>query len=173
MISPGLFYGFSVFILFFSLAVLIAPNAIVSALSLAAAMVGVAGLFFALGSHFIAAVQVAVYAGAVMVLFVMVLMLFDLKKEEPVKASYFRFLKISVVGLVMGLLAGTVTLSGFDSNTQITATDTVSAIPTKKLAVVLFDKYLFAFELLGILLLVIAIGVVSVSRIKGGTHAKS
>jgi NADH-quinone oxidoreductase subunit J len=173
MMSAGLFYGFAVFIIFFSLAVLIAPNAIVSALSLAAAMVGVAAFFFALGAHFIAAVQIAVYAGAVMVLFVMVLMLFDLKKEEPIKKSYFRFFKIAVVGLVMGLLAGTVTLSGFDSNTQIIATDSVSVMPTKKLATVLFDKYLFAFELLGVLLLVIAIGVVSVSRIKGGTHAKS
>ena len=74
MISAPLFYGFSVFIIFFALSVLMSKNPIVSALSLAAAMVGVAGVFFALGAHFIAAVQVAVYAGAVMVLFVIVLM---------------------------------------------------------------------------------------------------
>lgn len=173
MISAPLFYGFSVFIIFFSLLVLLSANPIVAALSLAAAMVGVAGVFFALGAHFVAAVQVTVYAGAVMVLFVIVLMLFDLKKEEMVSSSLMRFLKISVVGLILGLLTGAVTMSGFDSNTQMFVQDPASVTPTKKLATLLFDKYLFAFEVLGILLLVIAIGVVSVSRIKGGTHAKS
>ncbi len=173
MISAALFYGFSAFIIIFALAVLFAPNPIVSALSLAATMVGVAGLFFALGSHFIAAVQITVYAGAVMVLFVMVLMLFDLKKEDAVSAMYVRFLKISVAGVILGLISGAITLSGFASNTTIMSVDTASVTPTKKLAVLLFTKYLLAFEVLGILLLVIAIGVVSVSRIKGGTHAKS
>lgn len=173
MISAPLFYGFSVFIIFFSLLVLLSANPIVAALSLAAAMVGVACVFFALGAHFVAAVQVTVYAGAVMVLFVIVLMLFDLKKEEMVSSSLMRFLKISVVGLILGLLTGAVTMSGFDSNTQMFVQDPASVTPTKKLATLLFDKYLFAFEVLGILLLVIAIGVVSVSRIKGGTHAKS
>lgn len=173
MISAPLFYGLSVFIIFFSVAVLLAKNPIISALSLAASMIGVAGVFFGLGAHFIAAVQVAVYAGAVMVLFVMVLMLFDLKKEESLSATYIRFLKITVAGIILGLLAGTITLSGFDSNTQIFAQDPASVTPTKKLATLLFDKYLFSFEVLGVLLLVIAIGVVSVSRIKGGTHAKS
>jgi NADH-quinone oxidoreductase subunit J len=173
MISAPLFYGFSVFIIFFALSVLMSKNPIVSALSLAAAMVGVAGVFFALGAHFIAAVQVAVYAGAVMVLFVIVLMLFDIKKEDSISSVYMRFMKISVVGVILGLLTGTITLSGFDSNTQIFNQDPSSVAPTKKLASLLFDQYLFAFEVLGVLLLVIAIGVVSVSRIKGGTHAKS
>ncbi len=173
MISAALFYGFSAFIIFFALAVLSASNPIVSALSLAAAMIGVAGVFFALGAHFIAAVQLAVYAGAVMVLFVIVLMLFDLKKEESMSSSLMRFLKISVVGAILGLLTGAITLSGFDSNSQMFIQDTASITPTKKLATLLFSKYLFAFEVLGVLLLVIAIGVVSVSRIKGGTHAKS
>lgn len=173
MISPSLFIGFSLFIIFFSLAVLFARNPIVSALSLAASMIGIAGFFFALGAHFVAAVQVTVYAGAVMVLFVMVLMLFDLSKINPLVGRYSRIAKISVVGIVLGLIIGTVTLSGFDSSTQIFSQDPSSITPTKNLAILLFDKYLFAFEVLGILLLVIAIGVVSVSRIKGGTHAKS
>lgn len=173
MISAPLFYGFAVFVVFFAVNVLLSRNPIVSALSLAASMVGLAGLFFALGAHFVAAVQVTVYAGAVMVLFVIVLMLFDLKKEEHTANSIIRFLRISVVGVILGLLSGAISLSGFDSNTQVFVQDPASITPTKKLAMLLFDKYLFAFEVLGILLLVIAIGVVSVSRIKGGTHAKS
>ncbi len=173
MISAPLFYGFSFFIIFFSLLVLLSANPIVAALSLAAAMVGVAGVFFALGAHFIAAVQVTVYAGAVMVLFVIVLMLFDLKRDESVSSALSRFLKIAVVGLILGLITGAVAMSGFDSSLQIFVHDPASITPTKKLATLLFEKYLFAFEVLGVLLLVIAIGVVSVSRIKGGTHAKS
>lgn len=172
MISAPLFFGLAVFVTFFSLMVLLSKNPIVSALSLATSMIGLAGGFFALGAHFIAAVQITVYAGAVMVLFVIVLMLFDIKKEEA-NESYMRFLKIAVVGTVLGLLTGTITLSGFDSTTQVFVQDPSSVTPTKKIATLLFDKYLFAFEVLGILLLVIAIGVVSVSRIKGGTHAKS
>lgn len=173
MISAALFYGFSVFIIFFALTVLFAPNPIISSLALAATMVGMACFFFALNAYFIAAVQVAVYAGAVTVLFVMVLMLFDLKKEHQTKIEMVRFLKFSVIGVLLGFLTGTITLSGFDSSTQISLYDASSVVGTKKVATLLFTKYLFAFEVLGVLLLVIAIGVVSVSRIKGGTHAKS
>ena len=63
------------------LTVVLVTNPVYSALSLAMTMVGVAGLFVTLNAYFIAGVQLIVYAGAVMVLFVMVLMLFDLKHE--------------------------------------------------------------------------------------------
>lgn len=45
-------------------------------------------------------------------------------------------------------------------------------ITTKQLAALLFTDYFFAFEVLGIILLVVAIGAVTISRIRGGTHAK-
>lgn len=170
-----LFFILASFILVFALGVLFAKNPVVSALSLAAVMIALSALFFDLGAYFLAAVQVAVYAGAVMVLFVMVIMLFDLHRAslaEPHSVT-FRFLKTMSVGIVLGVIAGIITLSGFDSSTQKEVANSVSSQPTKELAHLLFEKYLFGFEVLGALLLVVAIGVVSVSRIKGGTHARS
>lgn len=174
MMSVSLFYGLSAFVLFFSACVLFARNPIISALSLATSMLGLASLFFALGAYFIAAVQVTVYAGAVMVLFVIVIMLFDLKKEiqEP-STTWIRFFKLLFVGIFLGFFFGVITLSGLESSNQLYVSDPASVTSTKDLAHTLFNYYLFAFEVLGILLLVVAIGVVSVSRIQGGTHAQS
>jgi len=80
-VTPTMFYLMSAIVVAFSVLVIVLPNPIYSALSLAGSMVGLAFVFFLLEAYFIAAVQLIVYAGAVMVLFVMVLMLFDLKKE--------------------------------------------------------------------------------------------
>src|SRR6186997_2126812 len=75
------FYSLAFFLLFFAFKVITVPNPIHSALYLVLTMIGLAGVFFNLGAQFIAGVQMIVYAGAVMVLFVMVLMLFDLRAE--------------------------------------------------------------------------------------------
>src|SRR5687768_7680967 len=75
------FYLLAVFLIFFAYKVVSSPNPLHSALYLVLTMLGLAAAFFNLGAQFIAGVQLIVYAGAVMVLFVMVLMLFDLKAE--------------------------------------------------------------------------------------------
>ena len=74
-----IFYVFSALAIFAALGVLLHPNPVLSVLHLIASMLGVSGLFFMLGAQFIAAVQIMVYAGAVFVLFLMVIMLFNLK----------------------------------------------------------------------------------------------
>ena len=71
-----IFYVFACITLFAGLGVLLHPNPIMCALHLVAAMIGIAGLFFNLKAPFIAAVQIMVYAGAVMVLFLFVVMIF-------------------------------------------------------------------------------------------------
>lgn len=175
MMEPLLFYGLACFILAFSLGVLFSKNPIFSAFCLAAAMVGLAGVFFGLGAYFISAVQLAVYAGAVMVLFVIVLMIFDIQKESTRKSEQgiSRLFKITLVGIILGIITGGITLSGVFSFESKAINDPASMASTKALAIGLFDNYLLEFEVLGVLLLAIAVGVVSVSRIKGGTHAKS
>lgn len=74
-----LFWLLAVVTLVSGLSVILLANPIYSALCLAMTMVGVSALFATLGAYFIAGVQMIVYAGAVLVLFIMVLMLFDLK----------------------------------------------------------------------------------------------
>lgn len=180
-----LFWILSLIALGGGLAVLLFANPIFSALSLAATMVSVAALFVTLGAYFIAGVQLIVYAGAVMVLFVMVLMLFDLKKELVAftHGLFSGALKILTVGVMGGLIVGAITMGNdFASTTKVTSSEmqaAVIAVPadspdltTKKLGEALFSKHVFGFEALGVLLLVIAVGTVALSRSRGGTHAR-
>ena len=167
-----LFYVLALVIVIFSLSVVMSDNPIYSALYLAMTMITLAFVYFLLNAPFIAGVQLIVYAGAVVVLFVMVMMLFDLKKEKDSfsKGKMSGFIKIASAGWLCGLVAGAAFMS-----TEMIVTGSQAAkegaMTTKNLAMVLFSDYVLAFEALGILLLVIAIGAVAISRIKGGTHA--
>ncbi len=161
-----------------ALSVVLMTNPIFSALSLAMTMVSVAGLFVTLNAYFLAGVQLIVYAGAVMVLFVMVLMLFDLKHELQAftRGRATGALKIASVGILSGLIVGAVTmgltLAGktVDSESAPQIKNSIDTVRT--LSETLFLKNIFGFEALGVLLLVIAVGTVALSRSKGGTHAR-
>ncbi len=162
------------------LAVILMTNPIYSALALVFTMVGIASFFITLGAYFIAGVQLIVYAGAVMVLFVMVLMLFDLKTEIAAftRGLFTGALKIFSVGVMGGLIVGAIMMSAgalsdniAKVNPEIEASMGPDA-PTKLLGQALFSRHIFGFEALGVLLLVIAVGTVALSRSRGGTHAK-
>ena len=158
-----------------SLGVVLLANPLYSALSLAVSMITMAALFFRLDAQFLAAVQLIVYAGAVMVLFVMVLMLFDVRHDLKVfsRGLISGGLKIVSTGIICGLISGAIMLASRQLSNPSRPVET-SWIPddiTKDLAALLFTKYVFGFEAMGILLLVIAIGAVALSRVKGGTHA--
>jgi len=165
------FYSLAFFLLFFAFKTITVPNPIHSALYLVLTMIGLAGVFFNLGAHFIAGVQMIVYAGAVMVLFVMVLMLFDLRAEIRAfsRGLFSGALKVMSAAMLAGLALGA-------ANSSVAILETPAAAPggdvTRQLGILLYTKYLYAFEALGVLLLVVAVGVVAVSRIKGGTHAR-
>lgn len=165
------FYTLAIFLIYFAFKTITVPNPIHSALYLVLTMIGLAGAFFNLGAHFIAGVQMIVYAGAVMVLFVMVLMLFDLKAElrSFSRGLFSGGLKVMSAALLAGLAIGA-------ANSTIAILENqepkVGGDVTRELGVLLYTRYLYAFEALGILLLVVAVGVVAVSRIKGGTHAQ-
>ena len=172
-IQDGLFYLLAVGALFSGMSVILLQNPIYSALSLAVAMISIAAIFYTLGAFFIAAVQVIVYAGAVMVLFVMVLMLFDLKHEMKTfsRGMISGAFKIASAGLILGLIMGAAVLTG-GSLLQTPMLDSGKSMEaTKALSHVLFTDYIFEFEAIGILLLIIAVGTVTLSRISGGTHA--
>lgn len=156
--------------------VVLMVNPIYSALSLAMTMIGVAAIFVTLNAYFLAGVQLIVYAGAVMVLFVMVLMLFDLKHELQAftRGRLTGAIKIASVGILSGLIVGAITM-GLKTTTSvnITVVGTNNSVDTTRaLAENLFIKNIFGFEALGVMLLVIAVGTVALSRSKGGTHAR-
>ena len=167
-----LFWLLAIVTLGSGLGVILVGNPIYSALCLAMTMVGVSAIFATLGAYFIAGVQMIVYAGAVLVLFTMVLMLFDLRTELATfsKGKISGAIKIAIVGILAGFLAGAYSMTAELSDKA--PMQVVSGDTTKQLGTLLFTKYVFGFEALGILLLVIAIGVVGLARSKGGTHAK-
>jgi NADH-quinone oxidoreductase subunit J len=138
-------------------------------------MVSVAAIFVTLQAYFLAGVQLIVYAGAVMVLFVMVLMLFDLKHELQAfsRGRFTGAIKIGAVGVLAGLIVGAVTAVIMNMKEGVSAVATaVPSDATKPLAEQLFLNHVFGFEALGVLLLVVAVGTVALSRSKGGTHAR-
>lgn len=170
-----LFYVLGIIALLFGVAVVVAENPIYSALSLAVTMVSIAGLFVTLDAYFIAGVQLVVYAGAVMVLFVLVLMLFDLKHEMKAfsKGLIGNGLKLASAGVLLGMLTVYIwyTFSTEPTFKPVPSDSAHTVQATKDLATSLFTDYLFAFEAIGVLLLIIAVGAVTLSRISGGTHA--
>src|SRR5690606_38203963 len=101
-----LFWFLTVVLLGSGACVVLFKHPIYSALSLVMTMVGVSALFVTLGAFFIAGVQLIVYAGAAMVLFVMVLMLFDLKTENQpyTRGAVTGTIKLITVGLLLGVI---------------------------------------------------------------------
>jgi NADH-quinone oxidoreductase subunit J len=136
-------------------------NPVTSAMFLVLCIVSLAGLFVLLNAFFLAAVQILVYAGAVMVLFLFVIMLLDLKEEERRKIKKARgLLAILGVGAVAGIILRLVWSSRPGANLE--APTLVGA--TKPLGRMLFENFLLPFELLSILLLVAMLGVILLSK---------
>lgn len=103
-----LFYVFGGIATLSGLLVVVMSNPIYSALYLALSMCSLGALFFVLEAYFVSMAQITVYAGAVMVLFVMVVMLFDLKRdqEEVFKISPLNIVKLFSTALLCGFLIG-------------------------------------------------------------------
>ena len=170
-----LFWFLAIVTLVSGLGVVLLANPIFSALSLAMTMVGISALFVTLNAYFIAGVQLIVYAGAVMVLFVMVIMLFDLKKELQAfsRGKVTGGIKVASVGLMAGLIVGAIVMSAnlvLQKGEGSSILEGTGMETTKALGNLLFAKYVFGFEALGVVLLVIAVGAVALARSKGGTH---
>lgn len=157
------FYIFAGLTLLFGFLVVANPfsrNPVTSAMFLVLTMAALAGLFVTLHAFFIAAVQILVYAGAVMVLFLFVVMLLDIKEEERRRFNAFGIgAGILAVGGIGAILVKTIWFSGVGQGRAAGATgDTVS------LGKLLFSNYLLPFEIVSVLLLVAMVGVILLSK---------
>jgi NADH-quinone oxidoreductase subunit J len=159
-----LFYLFAAATLLCGVLVVANPfsrNPVTSAMFLVLTIVSLAGLFVLLHAFFLAAVQVLVYAGAVMVLFLFVIMLLDLKEEER------RTIKTAgaVVGVATVGIIYTVITRALGS---LPAANAAAAPPleggTAALGRILFREYLLPFEIISVLLLVAMMGVILLSK---------
>jgi NADH-quinone oxidoreductase subunit J len=175
-LADYMFYFLALLTLGAGLGVLLLGNPLYAALSLALSMCGVALLFVSLDAWFLAGVQLIVYAGAVMVLFVMVIMLFNIPAEKQAfsRGTVSGFFKLASGGVLLGLIAGSIYMSAetvFAPPPAAQAAGEKLGDITQQLSDALFTRYVFGFEVIGALLLMIAVGAVALSRIPGGTHA--
>ena len=158
-----LFYIFAALAVIFGFLVVANPfsrNPVTSAMFLVLTMGALAGLFVLLHAFFIAAVQILVYAGAVMVLFLFVIMLLDLKEEQRRKFNTFGIAAgiIAVFGIGATLIKA-IWFSGIGAN-KMPALEGGTATLGKEL----FTNYLLPFEIVSVLLLVAMVGVILLSK---------
>ncbi len=157
-----------------ALGVVLSRNPVHSALSLVATLFGVAVLFIAQEAYFLAAIQVIVYAGAIVVLFLFVIMLLGVDRSEGSRRDPIPGQR--VVAIIAGLavlgLSLTVLLAGGKAHVtgQRSAMGKLGAgmADINRLGRVLFTDYVFAFEITAVLLTVAVIGAVVLSRRPSG-----
>jgi NADH-quinone oxidoreductase subunit J len=160
------FYIFAAFTLLCAVLVVVNPfsrNPVTSAMFLVLTILSMAGLFVLLHAYFLAAVQILVYAGAVIVLFLFVIMLLDVKEEQR--------RRIKAFGLVVGVGAvGSVLVVFVKTLLANRPTLTANLAPpnldgaTAQLGEILFKQYVLPFEIVSVLLLVAMVGVVLLSK---------
>jgi len=162
---PILFIGFAALLVITSLLVVLHRNPVTSALFLVLAFCSLAGIYLLLKAEFLGMVQIVVYAGAIMVLFLFVIMYLNL--QHDVEAG----MQIAVrrglgwlAGAVLLLTGATLLRRGFALGP---ANDVLAGAEQGNVAGIgraLYSRYLFPFEITSILLLVAMVGVIVIAR---------
>ena len=154
-VEKFLFYVFALTAVLASLGVIGSRNPVRAALFLVLAFVATAGVWLLLQAEFLGIVLILVYVGAVMVLFLFVIMMLDINLT-PLKEGFARYLPIGIVVALVVLAEMAMVLNptffgleNFPSPVALAATDS----NPKMLGQLLFTEYLFAFELAAVLLL--------------------
>jgi len=159
-----LFYVFAFLTLLCGVLVIANPfsrNPVTSAMFLVLTIISMAGLFVLLHAFFLAAVQILVYAGAVMVLFLFVIMLLDLKEEERRRIKKFSLIGGLVsVGAIVVIVVKSIGATLPDANRSAPALEGDPGALGK----LLFTQYLLPFEVVSVLLLVAMVGVILLSK---------
>jgi NADH-quinone oxidoreductase subunit J len=162
-----IFFLFAALALGSAIVVVVHRSPIYATLSLVLTLFSVAVLFVLLGAPFVGALQVLVYAGAIVVLFLFVIMLLNIQREESAHAGRGAQLWVALLGAVvfLGMLGLGFWRGGFPAVQPLTE----ESVSLKALATELFSRYLLPFEIVGLLLLVAVIGATVAARRPGET----
>jgi NADH-quinone oxidoreductase subunit J len=158
----------TVFLLFAALAlvsalvVVVHRNPVYSTMSLVVTLVSLAALFVLLGAPFIAALQVLIYTGAILVLFLFVIMLLNVGREEAGTGSKLAKAPALLAAAIFGVMVALFSWRAFRD--QALAPLSEEFVSLARLAGELFDRYLLVFELVGLLLLVAVIAATVLAR---------
>ena len=171
MLEPFLFFVFAVLAVSGGLGMLISRSPIASALWMVMGMIAIAGLYLTLNAAFIGVVQILVYAGAIMVLFLFVIMLLNL--DETPRLGMFDWRKGAAFVLGVAVLAQLLTVVAVNipgavkpGGTDAAAAARVADTGVSALGVALLTDHAFSLEIIGVLLLGATIGAVLLAKKK-------
>lgn len=162
---PLLFWIFAATMLIFGVSVIAQPNPVSSALSLVVSFIALAVLFVSLDAFFIGIIQVLVYAGAVMVLFLFIIMLLDLNTAQRRRIQPATAIGGVVIALLfVGQLVAVLGVFPEGNRPAPTLSGTVNDV--QSVGHVLFSTYNLPFQIVAVLILVATVGVVVLSKRK-------
>ena len=160
------FYTFAAVLLFAALKVISSRNPVHSALYLVLCFFQASAIWILLQAEFLAIALILVYVGAVMVLFLFVVMMLDINIEAMRKGFWSHFPLAASIGALLALELASVLLGGF----RLTQAPVVPAMPdgvqysnTKELGIVLYTEYLYPLEIAAVILLVAIVAAIALT----------
>jgi NADH-quinone oxidoreductase subunit J len=149
-----------------ALGVVLSENPVHAALSLVGTLFGIAVLFVAQEANFLAVVQVIVYAGAIVVLILFVLMLLGVDRVEDLRVEPLVGQRVAAAVVSLGILAlavGALASTGYEATGVVGEID--DAVPdVERLGQSLFTDFVFAFEITSVLLVIAVVGAILLAR---------
>jgi NADH-quinone oxidoreductase subunit J len=167
--TSALFYLFSAVMLFAAFRVITASNTVHAALYLVLAFFQASGLWMLLKAEFLSITLVLVYVGAVMVLFLFVVMMLDVNIESLRKGFWRHFPVAATMGALIALELAAVLMGGFRATQPIAAFANSAADPlaqasnTKELGILIYTQYLYPLEVAAVILLVAIIAAIALT----------
>jgi NADH-quinone oxidoreductase subunit J len=161
--TPFFFYLFAAMMVIGGILVITRKNAVHSALALIVALLAQASLYLMLYAPFVAGVQIILYAGGIMVLFLFVIMLVSIERSMKEK----QFNSQWIVGTIAALALGGLFIAVYAKGKNIFPEHALSVVEdtnTQEVAKLLYGQYMFAFEIASLLLLVAIIGAVVMAK---------
>lgn len=162
--SPVLFWIFTFLMLGFGASIVLNRDPVASALSLVGSFLCLAALFVGLDAFFIGVIQVLVYAGAVMVLFLFIIMLLDLRAEKRRRFNKFSLAGGLIVSAAFALTLVRVIASFPRGAQQFPALAAGRIDDVRAVGNALFTSFTLPFQAVGVLVLVATVGVIVLSR---------
>lgn len=162
MVLKIIYHLFVFMAIFGSLMVVVSRRAIYSALFLVLTMITIACMFVLMNAQLAGALQIIVYAGAIMVLFLFVIMLLNIREQAPLSR---RSRPVRWLGLLFGCAIGAQTIIVlFSSPTIPSMSAGAKSASIDKVARLILTDYLYAFEMISVLLLIAVVGAVVLAR---------
>ena len=163
-LNTALFYIFSTILLFASFRVITARSPVYAALFLVLAFYTAACVWMLLRAEFLAIVLVLVYVGAVMVLFLFVVMMLDVGSEAVRESFWTHFPVAALVGVVIALEMAAVLLPGFNvRDAPVSDAASLRLGNTKLLGIEVYTRYLYPLQIAAVLLLVAIIAAIALT----------